>query len=92
MIFLTTNKPEELIDILLKLGEVPTDLQLFFNDMSTEITTDYRTIVNFLLVVMKYSKSSNHQNFSQIGGKITKAYIENSGKFPVLYWVHSELG
>ena len=24
--------------------------------MSTEITTDYRTIVNFLLVVMKYSK------------------------------------
>lgn len=50
------KKPEELIDILLKLGEVPTDLQLFFNDMSTEITTDYRTIVNFLLVVMKYSK------------------------------------
>ena len=49
--------PEELISILVKLGEVPYDLALYFNDMSTEVDTDYRGVINFMLVLMKYSKS-----------------------------------
>lgn len=46
--------PEELIKILVKLGEVPTDLIMYFNDMTIGVSTDYRGVVNFLTVLMKY--------------------------------------
>ena len=47
---------DELIQILLKLGEVPGDLALYFNQMSEEISTDYTGVINFLTVLIRYSK------------------------------------
>ena len=50
-------KPSD-FQILVKLGEVPMDLALYFNDMSSSASTEFAGVVNFLTILTNYCKFS----------------------------------
>jgi hypothetical protein len=52
-------KPSD-FQILVKLGEVPMDLALYFNDMSSSASTEFAGVVNFLTILTNYCKFSTN--------------------------------
>lgn len=57
--FYYSAKPSD-FQILVKLGEVPMDLALYFNDMSSSASTEFAGVVNFLTILTNYCKFSTN--------------------------------